>query len=108
MEEIAKRENNGAADWDRNTKEIIEIQGEWKTIGFAPQKMNVKIFERFRKACDDFFGRKSEYFKEMKQHMAENAEKKRALVEQAQAMQDSTDWKKQPTNSSRYRRNGRR
>lgn len=94
VEEIAKRENNGAADWDRNTKEIIEIQGEWKTIGFAPQKMNVKIFERFRKACDDFFGRKSEYFKEMKQHMAENAEKKRALVEQAQAMQDSTDWKK--------------
>ncbi|RRD02678.1 DUF349 domain-containing protein [Prevotella sp. OH937_COT-195] len=93
VEEIAKRENKKASDWDKNTKEIIEIQKEWKTIGFAPQKMNVKIFERFRKACDDFFGRKAEYFKELKQQMGENAEKKRALVEQAQALQDSTDWK---------------
>ena len=93
VEEIAKRENKGASDWEKNTKEIMEIQSEWKTIGFAPQKMNVKIFERFRAACDDFFGKKAQYFKDIKQRFSENAEKKRALVEQAQALQDSTDWK---------------
>ena len=93
LEAIAKEENKGAGDWEKHTKQIIEIQNEWKTIGFAPQKMNVKIFERFRAACDDFFGRKTEYFKGMKQRFAENAEKKRALVEKAQALQDSTEWK---------------
>ena len=93
VEEIAKEEIKNAGDWDKKTKEIIAIQAEWKTIGFAPQKMNVKIFERFRAACDDFFGRKADYFKELKQKFAENAEKKKALVEQAQALQDSTDWK---------------
>lgn len=93
VEAIAKEENKGAADWEKHTKEIIAVQAEWKTIGFAPQKMNVKIFERFRATCDDFFGRKVEYFRSMKTKFAENAEKKRALVEQAQALQDSTDWK---------------
>ena len=93
VETIAKEENKSASDWEKRTKEIIEIQTEWKTIGFAPQKMNVKIFERFRAACDDFFGRKVEYFKKMKAELAENAEKKRALVEKAKALQDSTDWK---------------
>ncbi len=93
VEEIAKKENKGAADWERHTKEIIAIQGEWKTIGFAPQKMNVKIFERFRAACDDFFGRKTQFFKELKSQFAANADKKRALVAQAQALKDSTDWK---------------
>lgn len=93
VEDIAKEEIKNAGDWDKKTKEIIAIQAEWKTIGFAPQKMNVKIFERFRAACDDFFGRKADYFKELKQKFAENAEKKKALVEQAQALQDSTDWK---------------
>lgn len=93
VEEIAKEEVKNAGDWDKKTKEIIAIQAEWKTIGFAPQKMNVKIFERFRSACDDFFGRKAEFFKELKQKFSENAEKKKALVEQAQALQDSTDWK---------------
>ena len=93
VEEIAKEEIKNAGDWDKKTNEIIAIQAEWKTIGFAPQKMNVKIFERFRAACDDFFGRKADYFKELKQKFAENAEKKKALVEQAQALQDSTDWK---------------
>ena len=92
-EEIAKAEISNASEWDKRTKEIIAIQAEWKTIGFAPQKMNVKIFERFRAACDEFFGKKAEYFKAMKQKFAENAEKKKALVEQAQALQDSTDWK---------------
>ena len=93
VEEIAKREPKGAGDWEKFTKEIIAIQAEWKTIGFAPQKMNVKIFERFRAACDEFFARKTDYFKQLKQRFAENAEKKRALVEQAQALQDSTEWK---------------
>ena len=93
VEAIAKEENKSAADWERHTKEIIAIQAEWKTIGFAPQKMNVKIFERFRAACDEFFGRKGEFFKDMKARFAENADKKRSLVEQAQALADSTDWK---------------
>ena len=93
VEAIAKEENKGAADWERHTKEIIAIQADWKKIGFAPQKMNVKIFERFRATCDDFFGRKAEFFKELKNKFAENAEKKKALVEKAQALTDSTDWK---------------
>lgn len=93
VEGIAKEENKGASDWEKQTKEIIAIQAEWKTIGFAPQKMNVKIFERFRAACDDFFGRKTQYFKEMKERFADNAARKQALVEQAQALQDSTEWK---------------
>lgn len=93
VEELGKAENKGAADWEKHSKEIIDIQNEWKTIGFAPQKMNVKIFERFRAACDDFFGRKAEYFKALKVTFSENIEKKKALVEKAQALADSTDWK---------------
>ena len=93
VEELGKAENKGAADWEKRSKEIIDIQNEWKTIGFAPQKMNVKIFERFRAACDDFFGRKAEYFKALKITFSENIEKKKALVEKAQALADSTDWK---------------
>ena len=92
-EAIAAEENKGSNDWERHTKEIIELQSEWKTIGFAPQKMNVKIFERFRAACDDFFGRKAEYFRSLKETFKGNAEKKRALIEKAKALQDSTDWK---------------
>ena len=80
-------------DWENKTKEIIALQAKWKTIGFAPQKMNVKIFERFRAACDDFFKRKGEFFKSMKESFSENLEKKRALCEKAEALKDSTDWK---------------
>jgi len=93
VEAIAAEENKGSSDWEKHTKEIIDVQAEWKTIGFAPQKMNVKIFERFRAACDDFFGRKAQYFKGLKDTFKENAEKKRALIEKAKALQDSTDWK---------------
>ena len=93
VEAIAAEENKGSGDWERHTKEIIELQAEWKTIGFAPKKMNVKIFERFRAACDDFFGRKAEYFRSLKDTFKENAEKKRALIEKAKALQDSTEWK---------------
>ena len=93
VEAIAAQENKGSGDWEKHSKEIIDIQAEWKTIGFAPQKMNVKIFERFRAACDDFFGRKAEYFKNVKTTFKENADKKRALIEKAKALQDSTDWR---------------
>lgn len=93
IEEIAKEEIKTAGEWEKKTKDIIAIQAEWKTIGFAPQKMNVKIFERFRAACDDFFSKKAEFFKNMKQQFAENADKKRALIEQAKALQNSTEWK---------------
>lgn len=93
IEEIVKEEIKTAGEWEKKTKDIIAIQAEWKTIGFAPQKMNVKIFERFRAACDDFFSKKAEFFKNMKQQFAENADKKRALIEQAKALQDSTEWK---------------
>ena len=93
VEAIIAEECKGSGDWEKKTKEIIDIQTEWKTIGFAPQKMNVKIFERFRAACDTFFGRKAEFFKTLKDTFKENADKKRALVEKANALKDSTDWK---------------
>jgi hypothetical protein len=93
VEAIATAESKGSAEWEKRTKEIIDIQAEWKTIGFAPQKMNVKIFERFRAACDEFFAKKAEYFKTLKDTFKENAEKKRALIEKAKALQDSTEWK---------------
>ena len=93
VEAIVAADNKGAADWEKRTKEIIDIQAEWKTIGFAPQKMNVKIFERFRTACDVFFSRKADFFKAMKEKYAQNTERKKALVEKAQQLSDSTDWK---------------
>lgn len=93
VEAIAKEENKNATDWENHTKQIIDIQTEWKTIGFAPQKMNVKIFDRFRAACDDFFGRKAEFFKTLKEKFAENTKKKKEMVEQAKALMDSTDRK---------------
>ena len=93
VEAIVQEENKTAHDWEKHTKEIIDIQAEWKTIGFAPQKMNIKIFERFRNTCDDFFTRKAVFFKELKNQYAENIEKKKKLVEKAQALSDSTNWK---------------
>ncbi len=81
------------ADWEEKTQEILALQAKWKTIGYAPQKMNVKIFERFRAACDEFFRRKAAFFKEVKEKMAANLEKKKALCEKAEALKDSTDWK---------------
>ncbi len=93
VEAIAAEENKGSGDWEKHTKQIIDIQAEWKTIGFAPQKMNVKIFERFRAACDDFFGRKAAYFRGLKDTFKANADKKRALIAKAQELQSSTDWK---------------
>ena len=79
--------------WENKTQEVIALQNKWKTIGFAPQKMNVKIFERFRHACDDFFKKKGEFFKALKENMNANLEKKKVLCEQAEALKESTDWK---------------
>ena len=93
VEDIVKNEHKGANEWEKLTKEIIDIQAEWKKIGFAPQKMNVKIFERFRAACDDFFSKKAAFFKEMKQRYNENIAKKQSLIEKAEALMESTDWK---------------
>ena len=94
VEDIVRQERKNTGDWDSQSKEIIALQQEWKTIGFTPQKMNTKIFERFRAACDEFFTKKGEYFKELKEKYAENAKRKQELVEKAQALKDSTDWKK--------------
>ena len=94
IEDIVKQERKNTSDWDSQSKEIIALQQEWKTIGFTPQKMNTKIFERFRAACDEFFTKKGEYFKELKERYADNAKRKQELVEKAQALKDSTDWKK--------------
>lgn len=80
-------------DWEEKNKEVIGLQEKWKTIGFAPKKVNVKIFERFRAACDVYFGKKSEFYKEIKEEMDKNLELKRALCEKAEALKDSTDWK---------------
>ena len=80
-------------DWHDKTEEILALQTKWKTIGFAPQKMNTKIFERFRAACDDFFRRKTEHFKSLKGNMNANLEKKKQMCEKAESLKDSTDWK---------------
>ena len=93
VEAIVKAERKSSSDWEKHSNEIIEIQKEWKTIGFTPQKMNTKIFERFRKACDDVFTAKGEFFKELKEQFSENAKRKKELVEKAQELKDSTDWK---------------
>ena len=94
IEALIAEPNKNFADWEKHTKEIIDIQTEWKTIGFAPQKMNVKIFERFRESCDKFFSAKTEYFKALKETYKANADKKRALIEKAKELKDSTEWKK--------------
>jgi hypothetical protein len=72
---------------------VLDLQAKWKEIGFAPQKMNLKIFERFRAACDNFFKHKSDYFKEAKSALAKNLERKKELCEQAEQLKDSEDWK---------------
>lgn len=79
--------------WNDKTQEVLALQKKWKDIGFAPAKQNQKIFERFRAACDQFFSRKGEFFKQAKTDMTANLEKKTALCEQAEALKDSTDWK---------------
>ena len=93
VEMISTADCKTAADWEAKAKEVNALQAEWKTIGFAPKAMNVKIFDRFRTACDQFFVAKNEFFNELRSRFQENIDKKEALVKQAQALQDSTDWK---------------
>lgn len=83
----------GYQAWNDMTQTIIDLQAAWKEIGFAPQKMNMKIFERFRAACDNFFKRKSDYYKEVKSNLAANLERKKQLCDAAEALKDSEDWK---------------
>lgn len=80
-------------DWEEKNKEVIALQEKWKTIGFAPKKSNVKIFERFRAACDVYFNKKSTFYKGIKEEMEKNLELKKALCEKAEALKDSTEWK---------------
>ena len=94
IEKIDLEKITSAPLWNEMTEKVIELQNKWKKIGFAPQKMNVKIFERFRAACDKFFVAKSEYFKNLKENLAQNLELKTALCEKAEQLKDSTEWKK--------------
>ena len=94
VEEIAAREVASSNDWNAFSKEIEELQKEWKTIGFASKKENQKIYDRFRAACDNFYGRKREFYTDYKDSMNANLEKKVALCEAAEALKTSTDWKK--------------
>lgn len=81
------------AAWNDATKEIISLQEEWKSVGFASRKVNAELFARFRKSCDDFFGKKTDFFKKMKEDLASNLAKKTELCEKAEALKDSKDWK---------------
>lgn len=93
IEAISTDELKTSSDWDEITKKIIEMQATWKTIGFAPQKMNTAIFERFRKGCDVFFEKKAQFFQTLKESLNENLAKKKELVEKAESLKDSTDWR---------------
>ena len=94
VEEIAEREVANSNEWNAFSKEIEDIQKEWKTIGFASKKDNQKIYDRFRAACDKFYGRKRDFYTEYKDSINVNLEKKIALCEEAEALKTSTDWKK--------------
>lgn len=93
VESIKYEELKTFSNWKEKTDEVIALQNKWKTIGFAPKKLNKKIYERFRTSCDEFFKKKGEFFKGVKDEMSQNLEKKRILCEKAEAMKDSTDWK---------------
>jgi len=93
IEHIDYEKLHNFSEWDAATKKIIALQQEWKGIGYAPRKENVKIFERFRAACDMFFGKKGLFFKQQKEQFALNLQKKTAICEQAEALKDSEDWK---------------
>ena len=94
VEEIADREVLSSNQWNAFSKEIEDVQKEWKMIGFASKKENQKIYDRFRAACDRFYGRKREFYTEYKDNMNANLEKKVALCEEAEALKTSTEWKK--------------
>ncbi len=94
VEAIADKEVKSSGEWNQLSSEIEEIQKKWRTIGFATRKENQKIYDRFRAACDKFFSRKREYYSQFKDSMNENMEKKLALIEKAEELKDSKEWKK--------------
>ncbi len=94
VEEIAAREVNGSNQWNEFSKEIEDIQKEWKTIGFASKKENQKIYDRFRAACDQFYARKRDFYNDYKDSINTNLDKKIALCEAAEELKKSTEWKK--------------
>ena len=93
-ETLSSEEIKNLFELDRLTKEMLELQGIWKTIGFAPKKDNNKIYQRFRSACDNFFSKKREFNAVNREAMSENLQQKLDLCLQAEALQESTDWKK--------------
>lgn len=92
VEAIAQAEQKNFADWEKATKDVLGLQAEWKNVGFTAKKMNAPIFERFRAACDAFFQKKTEYFKQTREMHSANLAAKTALCEKAEALKDSTDW----------------
>ena len=94
VEEIAAREVTSSNEWNAFSKEIEDVQKEWKQIGFASKKDNQKIYDRFRAACDSFYARKRDFYTDYKDSMNSNLEKKIALCETAESLKTSTDWKK--------------
>lgn len=93
IEKLDSKSLTGYQAWNDATQRVLELQAQWKEIGFAPQKMNLKVFERFRAACDEFFKQKSDFFKETKNALTNNLERKKALCELAEQLKDSEDWK---------------
>ena len=94
IEKIDPSQIKSYAGWDEATKVIIGLQEQWKQLGFASRKVNAQLFARFRKSCDEFFALKAEFYKKTKELFAANLEKKLQLCEQAEALKDSTDWRK--------------
>ena len=94
VEEIAAREVEGSNQWNEFSKEIEELQKEWKNIGFASKKDNQKVYDRFRAACDQFYARKRDFYTDYKDSINSNLDKKIALCEAAEQLKSSTEWKK--------------
>ena len=95
------------AAWETITKQVLELQAKWKTIGFASRKANTALFNRFRAACDRLFAAKAAFYKTMKDELADNLARKTALCEKAEALKDSTGGARQPMSSSRSKRSGK-
>ncbi len=93
VEAIAGKEISSSTEWNALSKQIEEIQARWRSIGFATRKENQKVYDRFRAACDKFFERKRASFTEFKDSMNANLEKKMAIIQEAESLKDSTDWK---------------
>ena len=94
VEAFAAQEIASSNEWNAISKQIEDIQKEWRSIGFASKKDNQKIYDRFRAACDAFYGRKRDFYSQYKDSMNENLDKKLAIIEKAEALKESKEWKK--------------